>query len=68
MSPDYALIVVDSLKIIEEDKAHEEDVLLNFQIASDFRIPVIVVMNKLDLIEDQNKLELATYKLRTHIW
>jgi 50S ribosomal subunit-associated GTPase HflX len=68
MNPDYALIVVDSLKIIQEDIIHEEDVLLNFQIASDFRIPVIVVMNKLDLIEDQNKLELATYKLRTHIW
>ena len=42
--------------------------LNNFCIAFAFKVPVIIVLTKIDMVSDQDVLEDIIYELRTQIW
>ena len=50
--PDYALIVVDAIQCAQKNLQFEKNVLDNFRIAFAFKVPVIIVLTKIDMIEN----------------
>ena len=66
--PDYALIVIDALGCVEKGCKIEKSILDNFRIAFAFQVPVIIVLTKIDCIEDPEVLNDVIYELRTEIW
>lgn len=48
--PDYALIVVDALQCANKQCQFDKNVLDNFRIAFAFKVPVIIVLTKTDMI------------------
>lgn len=66
--PDYALIVVDALSCAEKSCVIEKRVLDQFRIAFAFQVPVIIVLNKIDCVQDKEVLEDIVYALRNQIW
>ena len=63
--PDYALIVVDALQCAQKNLQFEKNVLDNFRIAFAFKVPVIIVLTKIDMIENAEVLQDIVYELRT---
>jgi elongation factor 1-alpha len=63
--PDYALIVVDAFQCFKNGIQVEKSVLDNFCIAFAFKVPVIIVLTKTDMIKDKVVLEDIVYELRT---
>ena len=66
--PDYALIVIDALQCAEKNCIIEKKVLDNFRIAFAFQVPVIIVMTKIDCVQDKEVLDDVIYELRNQIW
>mmetsp|Transcript_39178 Transcript_39178/g.59778 ORF Transcript_39178/g.59778 Transcript_39178/m.59778 type:complete len:95 (+) Transcript_39178:1244-1528(+) len=63
--PDYALIVVDAEECAAKQCTIEKTVLDNFRIAFAFQVPVIIVLTKIDAVQDEEVLDDILYELRT---
>ena len=62
--PDYALILVDAFECSKSDEIKKE-ILNDFRVAFALDVCVVIILTKVDAIEDPQKIQKLMYALRT---